>query len=88
MQFFLCCVRVSREFASNLNGCAARHKIKNGSGDKLVGEDEVGAADCFQGGGGEEVWVARAGASEDDAAVAPAGVDRRGRLAKLGISRR
>lgn len=69
-EFFLGFVGVSGELAGDVESCTAGDEGEYGGGDKLVGEDEVGGLDGFEGGGGEEVRVPGAGANELDAAAA------------------
>lgn len=62
---------VARELAGDLDGGAARDQVEHARGDELVGEDEVGGLDGVVGCAGEQVWVTRAAAGEDDLALRP-----------------
>lgn len=52
-------IGIAGEFAGDLNGGSAGHEFEDWGGNEFVCEDEVGAADGFEGGGSEKVRMAR-----------------------------
>ncbi len=70
-EFFLRLFCVAGEFAGDVDFCAAGDEIEDGSWDEFVGEDEVCALNGAVSGYCQEIWTARARASEDYSSFSP-----------------